>query len=79
MTTERFMPGARRRLAGALAVCLGLGAPLTLLADQAVLHMEIGDPARKGREVPGVLDGIKDTTTGEFVTPEEMARRLAGT
>ncbi len=79
MTTERSMPGARRLAAGALAACLGLGAPLTLLADQAVLHMEIGDPARKGREVPVVLDGITDTATGELVTPEEMARRLAGT
>jgi len=43
------------------------------------LHMKIGDPARKGREIPVVLDGITDTATGELVTPEEMAKRLAGT
>ncbi len=62
-----------------LAACLGFALPGLLLADQAVLHMEIGDPARRGREVPVVLDGITDTATGELVTPEEMAKRLAGT
>lgn len=72
-------PGASRLAAVTIAACLALGAPPTLLADQAVLHMEIGDPARRGREVPVVLDGITDTATGELVTPEEMARRLAGT
>jgi uncharacterized iron-regulated protein len=46
-------------------------------ADQAVLHMELGDPARRGREIPVVLDGITDTGTGQLVTPAEMARRLA--
>jgi len=63
----------------AVIACLGLAAPVALLADQAVLHMEIGDPARKGREVPVVLDGITDTATGELITAEEMARRLAST
>ena len=73
------MPGTTRVAAGALASLLGLTTmPLTLLADQAVLHMEIGDPARKGREIPLTLDGITDTATGELVTPEEMAKRLAG-
>lgn len=48
-------------------------------ADQAVLHMQIGDPARSGTEVPLVLDGITDTETGKLVTPPEMARRLADT
>ena len=41
--------------------------------------MEIGDPARKGREVPVVLDGITDTATGTVITPAEMAKRLDGT
>ncbi len=70
---------AGHRMARALVACIGLSAPLALLADQAVLHMAIGDPARKGREVPVVLDGITDTATGELVTPAEMAQRLAGT
>jgi len=62
-----------------LAASLALIVPLVVMADQAVLHMEIGDPARKGREIPVVLDGITDTATGELVTPEEMAKRLADT
>lgn len=79
MKTHAPPPGASRLAAVTIAACLALGAPPALLADQAVLHMEIGDPARRGREVPVVLDGITDTATGELVTPEEMARRLAGT
>ncbi len=68
-----------RLAASALVPALGLLVPLVVLADQAVLHMEIGDPARKGRELPVVLDGITDTATGDLVTPEEMAKRLANT
>jgi uncharacterized iron-regulated protein len=67
------------RIAVALAACLATALPLAVMADQAVLHMKIGDPARKGREIPVVLDGITDTATGELVTPDEMAKRLAGT
>ncbi|MEO7386283.1 MAG: ChaN family lipoprotein [Gammaproteobacteria bacterium] len=62
-----------------LWVCLGSTLPGLLLAGQAVLHMEIGDPARRGREVPLVLDGITDTTNGTVITPAEMAGRLANT
>ncbi|MEO8444291.1 MAG: ChaN family lipoprotein [Gammaproteobacteria bacterium] len=64
-------------LAAALAAAVMLAAPAH--AGQAVLHMELGDPARRGREVPVVLDGITDTADGKLVTPAEMARRLAGT
>jgi uncharacterized iron-regulated protein len=62
-----------------LVLAAGLLLPATLLAGQEALHMKIGDPARSGREVPVVLDGVTDTATGELVTPEEMAKRLAGT
>jgi uncharacterized iron-regulated protein len=55
-----------------------LALPGTLLAGQELLHLEIGDPASRGREVAVVLDGITDTATGEVITPPEMARRLAG-
>jgi len=53
--------------------------PFIAWADQAVLHMPIGDPARKDREVSLVLDGITDTSTGEIITPAEMASRLENT
>ncbi len=50
----------------------------TAWADQAVLHMEIGDPARRGKEVELRLDGVTDTRTGEIITPQQLAERLAG-
>ena len=50
---------------------------VTARADQAVLHMEIGDPARKDKEVELRLDGITDTASGELITPQQMAERLA--
>jgi uncharacterized iron-regulated protein len=65
-------PGLGTALSGLL--CAG-----QVYAGQAFLHMEIGDPARKSREVPVVLDGITDTTTGTVITTAEMVNRLAGT
>jgi uncharacterized iron-regulated protein len=46
-------------------------------ADQAVLHLAIGDNARKDREVGLVLDGITDTATGDVIDPAALAARLA--
>lgn len=69
----------KHRLAGACAAMLCLAAPWPALANQASLHLAIGDPARSGQELPLVLDGIRDTARGDLVTPAEMAARLAGT
>ena len=41
-----------------------------LAAQERTLHLPIGDPARRERETPLVLDGVTDTRTGETVTPE---------
>src|SRR5512137_2934952 len=63
------------------AVALGallLSAPAAHAGDK-ILHLAIGDPARKDREAPLVLDAITDTKTGEQITPDELARRLAKT
>ncbi len=49
-----------------------------LYAQQKSLHMPIGDPARKDREVKVVLDAITDTATGELITPREAVARLDG-
>jgi aminopeptidase N len=43
-----------------------------------VLHLAIGDPARKDREVPLQLDTITDTKTGEAIVPADLVTRLAG-
>ena len=42
------------------------------------LHLPIGDPARKDRDVPVVLDGITETAGGTVLTPAELPARLAG-
>ena len=68
----------KHRLAGACAAMLCLAAPWPALANQASLHLAIGDPARSGQELPLVLDGIRDTARGDLVTPAEMAARMAG-
>ena len=79
MSDVRLKSGASCLLVTGLVAGLALGAPCALWADQAVLHMEIGDPGRKGREIPLVLDGITDASTGKLVTPQVMAQKLAGT
>ncbi len=56
---------------------VGLIVAATAAADQAMLHMAIGDPARKNDEVSLRLDGVTDTATGEIITPAELADRLS--
>jgi len=77
--TGRETPPARQRIAGVLALCAVLWWPVQGVAGQAVLHMKLGDPARRGREVALTLDGITDTATGDLITPRQMAARLADT
>ena len=62
----------------ALPCVLALFLAIVLHGQEKSLHLAIGDPARKDREAPVVLDGITDTRTGEVVTPAELAKRLAG-
>lgn len=62
-------------LAALFCLSIMMGAAM---AQDRVLHLPIGDPARKDREAPVVLDAVTDTATGELVTPDGMAARLAG-
>ena len=39
--------------------------------------MSIGDPARKNTEAELRLDGITDTDSGDIITPQQLADRLA--
>src|SRR5215213_2895088 len=57
-----------------LLLALAFAAPLS--ARDATLHLPLGDPARKGREAPLVLDAVPDTRTGALITPAELAARL---
>ena len=62
---------------------------LSVAALSAALHgevpvpkyfdLDIGDPARKAKYVPIAVDTLVDTRTGENLTPEELAARLADT
>lgn len=58
-------------LAGALLSSAALGA-------EDPLHLPIGDPARKDRDVSVVVDGITETAGGTVLTPAELPARLAG-
>jgi aminopeptidase N len=49
-----------------------------LHAQDKSLHLAIGDPARKDKEVPVVLDGITDTRSGEVINPAGLPKWLAG-
>ena len=57
---------------------LALLAPAGVLAEDKTLHLSVGDPARKGREAPVVLDAVTDTASGEVLVPGALAARLAG-
>jgi len=66
----------RRLLPAMLLVLLG-GGPF-LGADDRALNLPIGDPARRDKTIPLVLDGITDTAAGAVVTPKDLAARLDG-
>lgn len=66
------------QLLASAVLALLMAAP-TARAQNKLLHLAIGDPARKDRVAPLVLDGITDTKTGDTITTAELAARLAST
>jgi hypothetical protein len=64
-----------RRGGAALLLFASLAAPGTA---EDVLRLPIGDPARRDREAPVVLDAITDTASGALLTPAELPKRLEG-
>ena len=64
--------------AGSWPVCLALllaAAPLR--ASDDILRLPIGDPARRDKTVPLVLDAITDSATGAALKPSDLPARLA--
>jgi uncharacterized iron-regulated protein len=49
----------------------------SLPAAERSLHLQIGDPARREREAPVVLDGITDTRSGTVLSSSELVPLLA--
>ncbi len=62
----------------ALLGLAGLMLSSAALRAEDPLHLPIGDPVRKDRDVPVVLDGITETAGGTVLTPAELPARLAG-
>jgi len=77
-----FLRSLSGRLLPALAALFvlvgGILAPARLGAADKLLDLPLGDPARRDRQAPVVLDGITDTAKGDVVTPRELAARLDG-
>lgn len=61
--------------AAALLLAALAAAPGAPPKDRLLL-LPIGDPARRARTVPVVLDAITDTATGETLAPAELPKRL---
>jgi aminopeptidase N len=59
-----------------LALLLALLLAASLSAADKTLHLPLGDPARRDRQAPLVLDAVTDTRTGALITPAELAARL---
>jgi uncharacterized iron-regulated protein len=70
-----LMPMSTRLLALLFASIVFAGAAS---AQDRTLHLSVGDPARKDREAPLVLDAVTDTATGDLITPADLAGRLSG-
>ena len=75
---RRRFPLRLAALAPALTVLAGFAGALPLAAQSEVLHLALGDAGRREREVPVTVDAVTDTRTGETLTPDELAHRLAG-
>ena len=55
-----------------------LMSPVGLFAEEKILDLAVGDPARRDRQAPVVLDGVTDTAKGDVITAAELAARLDG-
>ncbi|MBP7243497.1 ChaN family lipoprotein, partial [Amaricoccus sp.] len=78
MSRSTVTPIPRCVLPVLAALLLALAGSLSLRAEEKVLDLPLGDPARRDREAPVVLDGVTDTAKGDVITPAELAARLDG-
>jgi uncharacterized iron-regulated protein len=62
-----------------LIAALLLIVPAVVEAGEDPLHLPIGDPARRDKEVPLVVDAITDTAANATIKPSELPARLTST
>jgi hypothetical protein len=55
-----------------------LVAAVAVMKAEDPLRLPVGDPARKDRDIPLILDGIAETAGGAVLTPGELPARLSG-
>lgn len=55
-----------------------LALPALASADDPALDLPLGDPVRRDRQAPLLLDAVTDTARGDTLTPAELPARLAG-
>jgi len=65
------------RLKSGVSAALLLACAVSCVAGEDILRLPIGDPARRDKIVPLVLDAVTDTATGAALKPSELPRRLA--
>jgi uncharacterized iron-regulated protein len=63
----------------AISVLLALLVAGPASAQSRGLDLPVGDPARRDRQVPVVLDAITDTATGTLLSPAELVAALRDT
>jgi uncharacterized iron-regulated protein len=61
------------------AIALMAALSLSAQSKQKIFHLAIGDAERRTRDARVVLDGITDSATGEVISANQLAARLAGT
>ncbi len=78
MSRSIVHPTSRRVLPVLVSLLSALAGSLCLRAEEKVLDLPLGDPARRDRQAPVVLDGVTDTAKGDVITAAELAARLDG-
>jgi uncharacterized iron-regulated protein len=61
------------------SILLGVATTVAVASGDTLYRLPLGDPARKDREVPVVLDTMIDTTSGRTLTPDDLPAALGTT
>jgi uncharacterized iron-regulated protein len=65
-----------RKVCGLAVFLLAVAAPSVAQSPDRIFRLSIGDPGRRDRDLPVVLDGITAAATGDVITPGDLPQRL---